>query len=145
MALPNTSREAEVDQLVQMRQRLLGDRGEGIELEEDDEIVCSLNNLILVGKLLADKIVNKGVMRNDIRHAWDLRLGVTITYLTENIFLLNLKAKMNRTCRGGPWTIMGNHLVLKRWHANTQVRDIYFWHSWLWVQVFGIPHKIKHI
>ena len=146
MVLSGANQENEVDQLIQMTKRLMGNDGQGIELEEDEDIVASLNNLTLVGKIQADRIVNKGAVGNIIQRAWNPRLGVTISDLEDNIFLFKFKseADVKRIWQGGPWTVMGNHLVLKRWHADAQVRDFDFSHSWFWVRVFGVPLKMKN-
>ena len=91
MALSGANQENEVDQLIQMTKRLMGNGGQGIELEEDKDIVVPLNNLTLVGKIQADKIVNKGAVRNIIQHAWNPRSGVTISDMEDNIFLFKFK------------------------------------------------------
>jgi len=116
---------------VKLTQRLWENSGDGLELEEDEEIVRALNNLTLVGKIVDDRVINKNTVRNRILCSWNPKFGITILHLDDNIFLFKFKSAVDirRIWTGGPWMIMGNHLALKRWHANANVNDIDFSHS----------------
>jgi len=100
-------------------------------LEENEEIVRSLNKLTLVGTIVGDRVINKNAVRNTILRFWNPKFGVTISDLHNNVFLFKFKSEndLRRIWFGGPWTIMGNHLTLKRWYADANVNKIDFPHS----------------
>jgi len=72
-------------------------------LEEDEKIVRALNELTLVGKIVANRVINKNAVRNTILRSWNPKFGVTISDLNENIFLFKFKLEidMRRIWNGG--------------------------------------------
>ena len=103
-----------------------------IELEEDEDIAFSLNNLTLVDKVVSEKVVNKSDVHSIVQRLWNPQFGVTVMELEDNIYLFKFKKKedIQRTWTRGPWSIMGNHIVLNKWYANAKVSDIDFSCSW---------------
>jgi len=104
MAVSNFDGVPNVDQLVQITQNLWEHQVEGIDLEEDEEIVRFLNSLAFVGKILVDRVVTKNAVRSVLQCSWDPRLRVTITNLEDNFFLFkfNSEEDIRRVWNGGP-------------------------------------------
>jgi len=146
MELSKPVAENSLENLVQLTQRLWQASGDGLELEEVAEIVRALNELTLVGKIVADRVLNKHAVRNTIIRSWNPKFGVTISDLDDNIFLFKFKSEIDlrRIWNGEPWTIMGNHLNLKKWHADANVNDIDFSHSCFWIRIYGVPLTMQN-
>ncbi|KAJ8450614.1 hypothetical protein Cgig2_020251 [Carnegiea gigantea] len=62
----------------------MGGREQTLELDVDEDLEMTLNQLILVGRVLADRIVNKNGVKSMLQRAWNLRIGVAIADITEN-------------------------------------------------------------
>ena len=60
-------------------------------MEEKEEIVHFINNLTLVGRMLADKVVHKNAMRSVLQQTWKPKLEMNINDPEDNVFLLKFK------------------------------------------------------
>ncbi|KAJ8421753.1 hypothetical protein Cgig2_022989 [Carnegiea gigantea] len=96
----------------------------GFLLKDEDEIRSPQ---------VADQTLNKNAIKGVIQRSWNPQHGVTIADLDENLFLFKLSEAedVKRVWNGGPWTIMGHHLVIKKWYADL-VDDINFSTSGFW-------------
>ena len=97
-------------------------------------VVVELFNTGLVGKLLADRSVNKNVVRAIILKAWRTNRGVKIIYLKKNIFLFKfaIKGDRRRILELRPWNIEGYALILKHWNKKQTAEDVDFSSLQIW-------------
>ena len=113
-----------------------------IKLKANDKAVSIMYNLGLVGKILADKVINKNAVKAILLKAWSTAKGVQIVDLSDNnIYLFKFAAEgdRKRVIELGPWNIEGFPLILKPWDQKLQVRDIDFSFIQLWVQIHNLP------
>ncbi|KAK9290065.1 hypothetical protein L1049_008229 [Liquidambar formosana] len=118
---------------------------EGLDLAPDVEAALAASNLLLVGKLISVRGINKQAFKAIISRAWNISYGLTITDLGPNIFLFGFlkDIERNRTLCSGPWSIMGHHLVLKSWDPSLVLDEIDFSLSPFWIQIHGLPPHHK--
>lgn len=95
----------------------------------------------LVGKILHSKTLNKNAVSSILKKAWSTRGEFSITPWNDNTFLFRFKDEMDRTSvmRDGPWSVMGNLLVLKPIEEGVVVSTMNFNVSPFWVQIHGLP------
>ena len=112
-----------------------------IKLKANDKAVSIMYNLGLVGKILADKVINKNAVKAILLKALTTAKGVQIVDLSDNIYLFKFAAEgdRKRVIELGPWNIEGFPLILKPWDQKLQVRDIDFSFIQLWVQIHNLP------
>lgn len=104
-------------------------------------MVVNATNLSLVGKLVADKVVNVVAVKAVINRAWNLKQNVSISCLAPNTFLFGFSNSQDRgrVLNTGPWSISGFHLVVTVWPPSLVLEEIDFSLSSFWVQVHGLP------
>ncbi|KAK9273138.1 hypothetical protein L1049_017945 [Liquidambar formosana] len=115
------------------------------DLVSDSSLAENSNCSMLVGKLVADRVINKKSIRSIILAAWNLLTPLSITFLAPNMFLFGFSKKEDKLkiLSIGPWSIRGLLLVLKEWSFGLVLEEIDF-HSYpLWVQVHGLPPDFK--
>jgi hypothetical protein len=92
---------------------LLDEESEGITILEDyvDPLVYKGKSCV-VGKLLANRIVTKEIIRIPLLRAWKLMGSLSFHLLGENIFLFEFEYEWDksRVMKGQPWLFDG-HLV----------------------------------
>ncbi|KAK9270144.1 hypothetical protein L1049_025720 [Liquidambar formosana] len=118
---------------------------EGLDLAPDVDAALAASNLLLVGKLISVRGINKQAFKAIISRAWNISYGLTITDLGPNVFLFGFlkDIERNRTLCSGPWSIMGHHLVLKSWDPSLVIEEIDFSLSPFWIQIHGLPPRHK--
>ena len=89
-----------------------------VKLKASEKAVEELFNTGLVGKLLANRNINKNAVKAIILKVWRTSKGVQIVDLKENIFLFKFACEgdKKRILELGPWNIEGFPLILKQWH-----------------------------
>ncbi|KAK9284051.1 hypothetical protein L1049_012311 [Liquidambar formosana] len=115
-----------------------------LELALDVAFALDSSNLLLVGKLLSNRGINKNALRS-ISRAWNILHGLTITELNPNIFLFGFTTEIerDRSFSARPWSVMGSHLVLKYWSPSLTIEEVDFSVSPFWVQIHGLPPSHK--
>ncbi|XP_030970072.1 uncharacterized protein At4g02000-like [Quercus lobata] len=114
--------------------------GKSLKLKASEKAVEELYNTGLVGKLLADRSINKNAVKAIILKAWRTSRGVQIVDLRENIFLFKFACEgdKRRIVELGPWNIEGFPLILKQWNQNMVVEDLDFSSLPVWIQVHNL-------
>ena len=64
--------------------------GKSLKLKASEKAIDDLCNTGLVGKLLADKIINKNAIKAIILKAWRTAKGIHIVDLRENVFFVQI-------------------------------------------------------
>ena len=82
----------DVDQLIALTQKLWGSDEQALELEVDPIIENSLNNLALVGRIWAERALNRNAVKNTVQCSWNSRHGLRISDLDNNVFLFHFAA-----------------------------------------------------
>ena len=112
-----------------------------LKLKANEKVVEELFNTGLVGKLLADRNINKNVVKAIILKVWRTSKGVQIVDLRENVFLFKFayEGDRKRIMELGPWNIEGYPLILKLWNQNMAVEDMEFSSLPMWIQAHDLP------
>ena len=112
-----------------------------VKLKASEKAVEELFNTGLVGKLLANRNINKNAVKAIILKVWRTSKGVQIVDLKEKNFVFKFACEgdKKRILELGPWNIEGFPLILKQWHQNMSVDDLDFSSIPLWVQLHGLP------
>ena len=89
--------------------------GKAVMLKASKKAIEELFNIGLVGKLLADRNINKNAVKAIILKVWRTSKGVQIVDLKENIFVFKFACEgdKKRILEQGPWNMKGFLLSLK--------------------------------
>lgn len=112
-----------------------------IALEESSGDNETKTSLCLVGKITGQKSLNKLAVSNIIRSSWKTRAEFAISPWETNTFLFRFDNEEDRSSvlRDGPWSVMGNLLVLRPIPEGASLADIDFSICPFWVQIHGLP------
>lgn len=102
--------------------------GKSVKLKASERAVEELYSTGLLGKLWADRVINKNVVKAIILKAWRTSNGVQIVDLKDNVYLFKFASEgdCKRIMELGPWNIEGYPLILKMWNQNMAVEDVDF-------------------
>lgn len=118
-----------------------GTTGE-LEEEEDSAETMELARRTLVGKILTNKPLNKGVVKSILLKVWGDPLGLKITGMGPNVRIyvhLCDKREVVEVMKKSPWLIM-NHLIdLQFWTPEASVFEIDYARVSSWVQLHDMP------
>ncbi|OMO73700.1 hypothetical protein CCACVL1_17176, partial [Corchorus capsularis] len=100
---------------------------------------------MLVGKILADKPINRRGAVGVLSNMWHGKDAPTIRKFGGNIFGFAFKSEkaMNLALDNSPWTVMGNCLSLKKWEVEEVISDIHFEEVQYWIQIHGLPLEMQ--
>ncbi|KAJ1394180.1 Zinc finger, CCHC-type [Sesbania bispinosa] len=95
----------------------------------------------LVGRIVAEKTLNRNVVKEIVSKAWDVKDEVKISDLGPNIYLFTFSEveKVKKVLEEGPWFIMGHLLSVQYWIPEVSVFEINFDHVYFWVQLHRLP------
>lgn len=111
-----------------------------IQLHEEGE-ESQQSHSSLVGKLLTDKILNKGVVKEILRKAWGELKDLKISDVGQNMFLFtfNSQEEAQQIFCKAPWYVMNKLISLQFWNPQVAMREIDFSYVQFWVQLQGLP------
>ncbi|KAF7821278.1 putative ribonuclease H-like domain, reverse transcriptase zinc-binding domain-containing protein [Senna tora] len=99
-------------------------------LIDEEDVANGIENhqQVLMGKLISEKLVNRGAMENAFRNIWGQPRGFKVEETGHNLFLFHLKDQdaMNRVLEGGSWSFRNRWLVLSRWKRGLNETDEVF-------------------
>ncbi|KAK4424810.1 hypothetical protein Salat_1674600 [Sesamum alatum] len=97
--------------------------------------------LTIVGKVLADKQLNYGVVKSTFLKAWAPKGDVKVNFLEPNTFafIFNLKDDAKKILELSPWSFRGHHVITKIWNPDQAFSELDFGKSEIWIQAFNIP------
>lgn len=112
-----------------------------IDLDWEDSSGLEARKRTLIGRIVADKVLNKNAVRNMIAKAWGLSKGLGIQDMGENCFRFSFDRDEDcrRVLKGRPWMILGNLLVLEVWQSMLTLEEISLSQSPFWIQLFDLP------
>ncbi|KAJ1408205.1 Zinc finger, CCHC-type [Sesbania bispinosa] len=112
-----------------------------IILEGNPEEGLKLAKQTLVGKILAEKNLNRGAVKEILSKAWNVDEELTITDLGPNVFLFAFSEKKQvvKVVQEGPWFVMGHLLSLQNWIPEASVFEVNYDFVSFWIQLHNLP------
>ncbi|KAI5402486.1 hypothetical protein KIW84_050199 [Lathyrus oleraceus] len=127
----------------------------GQDDEEDDDLCVwgvddvhvefKDNQLSIMGKLLSEKSIHKQFLIYGLSGIWCDPMGLELSEIEPGLYKFSMNKSINvkMILKGFPWIFRNNWLVVKPWNSEVLPKDLEFNLVPLWVQIWGIPHKIK--
>lgn len=111
-----------------------------ILLEEDVNRIDQVQHA-LVGKVIADRPLNKAAIKNMLLKAWGDIEDVQISDVGLNLFLFtfNKEEESQRIFAKAPWFVMNKLISLQRWNAHVSMNELRYNKVQFWVQIQGLP------
>lgn len=112
-----------------------------IYLDEGNEGNKSQEQAALVGKVITDRSLNRGAIKNMLGKAWGNPEGLQVSDVGFNLFLFSFNNKedalevLNKT----PWYVMNKLISLQFWNSQMSMKEIIFSRVQFWVQVHELP------
>ncbi|KAJ1379424.1 hypothetical protein SESBI_46904 [Sesbania bispinosa] len=116
--------------------------GSTIVLEGEEEGNLELAKRSLVGRILWEKPLNRGAVKQILSKAWgEEQDDLKITDLGVNIFMFTFSdlRKAKGVMERGPWNVMGHLISLQYWVPQVSIHEIAFDWVTLWVQLHSLP------
>jgi hypothetical protein len=114
----------------------------GISVTEGDvDIAKGYGNRCLVGKLWADKVVNKEAFKSVLSGLWRTAEGVVFKEVQDNMWLFEFADEEDkaRVMAGRPWSFDRHILVLNEFNGNIPPSQMDFSRSPFWIQAHEMP------
>lgn len=112
-----------------------------VELEPETTFNEGCGDSMLVGKILAEKVLNRGAVKSIITKAWGNLDGLKISDLGPNrfLFFFSKEEEKQEVRNKAPWFILNHMLSLQVWKQNSVVTEVDFSSVPFWVQLHGLP------
>lgn len=114
---------------------------EVVEIEEYCPEGVEFAKKTLVGKIIFEKILNRGAVKSIIAKAWGEPDGLKIADMGPNVFMFTFKDKgdAHEIIKRGPWYVMGHILSLQYWIPEVAAAEVDYSRVSFWVQLHGMP------
>lgn len=96
----------------------------------------------LVGRIVTEKKVNFMAMQDTLSSIWRPVKGVFMEETSQlNMFLFKFfhERDVQRVLEDGPWTFNQQVLLIKRFNADEQLKDVKLSELCIWLQVYDVP------
>jgi hypothetical protein len=118
--------------------------GERIGIQIDEHEVSEARVVAgkcLVGKVWADKLVNKEAFQSVMSNVWRTAGEVKFKDLKDNIWLFEFSDQVDkkRVMEGRPWSFDRQIIVLNEFDGSIPPSQLAFNHSPIWIQVHDMP------
>ncbi|XP_059428617.1 uncharacterized protein LOC132162401 [Corylus avellana] len=109
--------------------------------EADIAPVATRGNACIVGKLLADRIVGKDILKTPLIRAWHPSDRVTFKSLGANLFLIEFTNECDkiRILEGRPWKFDDHLFAIVDYDGVTSPFQLEFDKASFWVRMFELP------
>ncbi|XP_041001602.1 uncharacterized protein LOC121247297 [Juglans microcarpa x Juglans regia] len=116
-----------------------------LELQPDPETAQATLDKILIGRLVADRPLNKYAISFGIKASWNFIQHFLIEEMDINKFIFTFRTSHDklRVLNQAPWNIKGHLLILKPWSPGATFNEISLNHATFNVQIHGLP--LDHI
>nr|POE70515.1 hypothetical protein CFP56_22915 [Quercus suber] len=96
---------------------------------------------LLIGKILSNKSFPGNLVKEILVKAWNVINDIEVTVVDKNIFMFSFlyEADVRRAWDKRPWTVKGEHLILKRFCSDISVSEVDFSTTEFWIQIHGLP------
>ncbi|XP_058180171.1 uncharacterized protein LOC131298712 [Rhododendron vialii] len=118
-----------------------------ISLDESYEECPQEARFVLVGKILASKVLNKSGVQKIIEKAWRTEEEFSISPWRDNVYAFGFKNEddLCRIISKSPWSVMGSILILRKWDKKKSFSELDFRFSPFWVQIHGLPLRFLNV
>ncbi|XP_041016155.1 uncharacterized protein LOC121258677 [Juglans microcarpa x Juglans regia] len=117
------------------------ERYEIVITDHDIDNNMKRGRLCLVGKVIADKKINKDAFKNTLLKVWKACVGVKIHEVGDNLYVFEFQTEedLNKIWGGQPWLFDTNLVCIKKFNGVTPPADLNFNSTTLWVQLHNLP------
>ncbi|KAM7491058.1 hypothetical protein LguiA_033979 [Lonicera macranthoides] len=117
------------------------DLEESLSLEDDVSVVHDIGEKCIAGKILAPKKLNFTGVNNILSSAWQVKGNFKISNWGDNIFTVVFDREEDavRILDNGPWTVMGNTVVVQKWNIKKPLNEVCFDYCIFWLQIHNLP------
>lgn len=111
-----------------------------VEVEEYCPEGVDFAKKTLVGKVMIDKVLNRGAVKNILAKGWGEPEGLKITAMGPNIFMFIFKytRQAHDILKKGPWYVMNHIISLQYWIPEASVYEVDFSRVSFWIQMQGM-------
>lgn len=112
-----------------------------LDIDWEDDSGENVKSRTLVGRIVAEKALNRNTAKAMIVKAWNMQKGLSILEVSENHFRFSFDKEEDcvRILKGRPWLILGCVLVLERWQPTLTLGEVSLTSSPYWVQLHDLP------
>ncbi|KAL5806106.1 hypothetical protein ACOSQ4_028839 [Xanthoceras sorbifolium] len=109
----------------------------GASIQEKGKKMVSMS---LVGKIFANRVINRDAFRAAIPRIWRTTRDFEIKSVGTNTFIFQFKCEgdRKRVLEGGPWCFYKNLLVLREIQGVGKISDLDFNFMPLWIQFYNL-------
>ena len=120
--------------------RQLGWSQKAIRLETEPKAE-EKSKLLLLGKILSTKVFSKLVVKDIIDKAWNTTKPVDVSLIDKNVFMFSFNHEVDvfRVWDRWPWSLKGEHLILKKYNPDWSLNEVDFSITDFWVQIHSLP------
>ncbi|CAB4303387.1 unnamed protein product [Prunus armeniaca] len=95
----------------------------------------------LVGGVIAEKMPNRGAVKNILRSAWKDFGEARITWVQDNLFSITVQDEdmATKILNNGPWSVAKQCFSVKRWPMDLAIEEVNVGLVPFWVQIRGVP------
>lgn len=121
--------------------------GNSIRLDDEAENQEQLVGRTLVGKIMVDRRLNKGAVKDILSKAWGNLQELQVTNVGTNLFLFTFKFENEalEVVKKEPWYVMGKLISLQMWIPQASVYEIDFSTVHFWVQLHSLPSENMNV
>ncbi|TXG46581.1 hypothetical protein EZV62_027919 [Acer yangbiense] len=108
------------------------------DLKDDGARKLSLS---LVGKVLANRLINREVFKRVLSKIWKVREGIIIEVVGENTFTFHFQnlEDRRRVLIGRPWSFDNFLIVLLEPYGKGDIMNMKFERAAFWIQIHNVP------
>lgn len=112
-----------------------------VELEPAEELNRVHSENMLIGKIVADRVLNRGAVKTILAKAWGNPDGLKIADLGVNkyAFVFRKREEMQEILKQGPWFILNRMINLQEWKQDVVMDEVDFSRMPFWIQLHGLP------
>jgi hypothetical protein len=121
---------------------LRDDEDAEMEIQQQDwEVGTIRGRSCLVGKLIADRMVSKEVIRSTIQRGEKLEKTPTFKVMGDNLFLVELESEKDkrRILEGRPWSVEGHMFAIEDYDGLSSPSSYLFEKVAFWVRIYNLP------
>ena len=106
-----------------------------VDIDKEDKA-----KLLLIGKILSKKYFPRTIVKYIVVKTWNVVCDVEVRVADRNIFIFEFKHEVDlrRAWDRRPWSIKGEHLILKKFNASLSLNEVDFTSIEFWIQIYRL-------
>ena len=102
---------------------------------------------MLVGKILASRVLNKIGVMNILSSVWNPSQPFKQVRIFQNLYSFEFSNEedMLKILEASPWSVMNYSMILQKWDGNCAVDDLRFDKIAMWVRASGLPRCMFNV